>query len=87
VFLNTLKHEALAEQITYEEDVWHEKTTYLKKVIETLPPRCKEILLLKQDGMKYAEIASKLSLSIKTVEVQMGIAFTKIRKGFEDYQL
>ncbi len=85
LFFDTLKHEALAEQITYDENVWDEKTAYLVKVIETLPPRCKEILLLKQEGLKYAEIASKLNISIKTVEVQMGIAFTKIRKAFEDY--
>ncbi|MCF6361479.1 MAG: sigma-70 family RNA polymerase sigma factor [Cyclobacteriaceae bacterium] len=85
LFFDALKHEALAEQITYEEDVWHKKTAYLVKAIETLPPRCKEILLLKQEGLKYAKIASKLNISIKTVEVQMGIAFTKIRKAFEDY--
>ncbi len=85
IFFDTLRHEALAEQITYKEDVWNEKINHLKKTIETLPPRCKEILLLKQEGLKYAEIASILNLSIKTIEVQMGIAYTKIRKAFEGY--
>jgi len=60
----------------------------LKAIIETLPEKCKEILLLnKMDGLKYREIAIKLNISIKTVEAQMRIAFQKIREGFKDNPL
>ncbi|GAA3643858.1 RNA polymerase sigma factor [Flavivirga jejuensis] len=53
----------------------------VKHAIEQLPPRCKEIFLLsKKEGLTYVEIADYLNISQKTVENQMGIAFTIIRK-------
>ncbi|MEP5339168.1 MAG: RNA polymerase sigma-70 factor [Algibacter sp.] len=53
----------------------------VKQAIEQLPPKCKEIFLLsKKEGLTYAEIADYLNISQKTVENQMGIAFTIIRK-------
>ncbi|WP_103070430.1 RNA polymerase sigma factor [Aquimarina sediminis] len=61
------------------------KTKKILAVIEELPPRCKEILLLnKRDGVKYKEIAKKLGVSVKTVESQMRIAFQKIRNSFKN---
>jgi RNA polymerase sigma-70 factor (ECF subfamily) len=39
---------------------------------------------LKLQGLKYQEIAEQLDLSVKTVEAQMRIAFTKIREEFKD---
>jgi len=52
--------------------------------IEQLPPKCKEIFLLsKKEGLTYAEIAIYLNVSIKTVENQMCIAFSTIRKKME----
>lgn len=48
--------------------------------IEELPPRCKLIFrMVREDGLKYAEVATLLELSVKTVEVQMGRAFSKMR--------
>lgn len=53
----------------------------VKHAIEQLPPKCKEIFLLsKKEGLTYTEIADYLNISQKTVENQMGIAFTIIRK-------
>ncbi|WP_047417648.1 RNA polymerase sigma factor [Cellulophaga sp. Hel_I_12] len=52
--------------------------------IEQLPPKCKETFLLsKKDGLTYVEIAEYLNVSIKTVENQMSIAFSTIRKKME----
>jgi RNA polymerase sigma-70 factor (family 1) len=49
------------------------------KTINKLPPKCKAVFkLIKEDGLKYAEAAKILNLSIKTVENQMGIAYKKI---------
>ena len=60
----------------------------LKAIIETLPPKCKEILLLnKISGLKYKEISEHLHISQKTVETQMRVAYIKIRKGFDDDKL
>jgi RNA polymerase sigma-70 factor (family 1) len=50
------------------------------EAIEELPPRCKLIFrMVREDGLKYAEVATLLELSVKTVEVQMGRAFSKMR--------
>lgn len=55
--------------------------------INKLPEKCREIFILcKYEGLKYAEIASKLNISIKTVEMQMGIALKKLRNYLSDYQ-
>lgn len=80
--LDELKYEALTEVIAEDESLQAEKLRSLEIVIEGLPPRCREILNLKQQGLKYSEIAEKLDISIKTVEAQLRIAFSKIKKNF-----
>jgi RNA polymerase sigma-70 factor (ECF subfamily) len=56
--------------------------------INQLPDRCREIFLLcRFEGLKYSEIAEKLGISIKTVEMQMGIALKKLRDSLSDYQM
>jgi RNA polymerase sigma-70 factor (ECF subfamily) len=51
----------------------------VQKAIGNLPPRCQLIFkLVKEDGLKYREVAELLQLSIKTVENQMSIAVRKI---------
>lgn len=85
VFFNDLKEAALRESIVEDKDILEKRLIKLKSIIDSLPPRCKEIFELNKlgGGLKYTEIATKLNISIKTVEAQMGIAFQKIRKGFE----
>lgn len=53
----------------------------IKKAVNDLPPRCKLIFkLVKEDGLKYREVAELLQLSIKTVEAQMAIALRRLGK-------
>ena len=59
----------------------------INKAIQELPEKCREIFILcRFDGLKYGEIARKLGISIKTVEMQMGIALKKLRNNLSDYQ-
>ena len=54
----------------------------IQKAIESLPPRCRLIFkLIKEDGLKYKEVAELLNLSVKTVENQMAISFKKISEA------
>ena len=51
----------------------------IQKAVEKLPGKCRAVFrLVKDDGLKYAEAAHILNLSLKTVENQMGIALKKI---------
>ena len=51
----------------------------VQKAINELPPRCQLIFkLIKEDGLKYREVADLLHLSLKTIETQMAIAIRKI---------
>jgi RNA polymerase sigma factor (sigma-70 family) len=53
----------------------------IKKAINDLPPRCRLIFkLIKEDGLKYREVAELLQLSVKTVEAQMAIALRRLAK-------
>lgn len=55
--------------------------TLVEEAINSLPDTCKTIFTLaKKDGLSYKQISERLSLSVKTVEAQMGIAFRKIRE-------
>jgi RNA polymerase sigma-70 factor (ECF subfamily) len=43
--------------------------------IDGLPPRCREAFILyKFDGLSYAEIAARMGISTRTVEMQLQIA-------------
>ncbi len=43
--------------------------------INALPPRCREAFILyKFDGLSYAEVAERMGISVRTVEMQLQIA-------------
>ncbi|OWW25517.1 RNA polymerase sigma-70 factor [Zobellia sp. OII3] len=53
----------------------------IKREIENLPPKCKEVFLLsRNEGLTNLEIAHHLNVSIKTVEAQITKAFSTLRK-------
>ena len=83
--LDELKTSALKTRIHDDENEIQKKSKKLLMLVQNLPPRCKEILLLsKRDGLRYKEIALKLDISQKTVESQIRIAFQKIRAGYKN---
>jgi len=57
----------------------HEAVQAIEKAIDELPPRCKLIFcLVKDDKLKYKEIAELLHISVKTIDSQLAIALKKI---------
>ncbi len=65
------------EQLLMTEEMMRQ----IKQAVNDLPPRCRIIFkLIKEDGLKYREVADLLQLSVKTVEAQMAIALRRIGK-------
>jgi RNA polymerase sigma-70 factor, ECF subfamily len=55
----------------------------IARIIERLPEKCGKIFTMSRfEGLKYTEIAEKLSVSVKTVEANMGRALKEFRKEF-----
>jgi RNA polymerase sigma-70 factor (ECF subfamily) len=51
----------------------------IQRVVEHLPPRCKMIFkLVREDGLRYKEVAEILNISVHTIDIQMAIAIRKI---------
>jgi RNA polymerase sigma-70 factor, ECF subfamily len=80
-----------AEEMSYRQpespespsDVLNYKELQAKiaSILEKLPERCGQIFCMNRfEGLKYNEIAEKLSVSVKTVEANMGKALKEFRK-------
>lgn len=55
------------------------------EILAKLPERCGQIFYMNRfEGLKYTEIAEKLSVSIKTVESNMGKALKEFRKELQE---
>jgi RNA polymerase sigma-70 factor (ECF subfamily) len=53
----------------------------VREAIEGLSETCREVFQLSRDqGLKYAEIAAVLEISVKTVEKRMGLALAELRQ-------
>jgi RNA polymerase sigma-70 factor (ECF subfamily) len=63
-----------------------ELSEIIDKTLNQLPERCRQIFMMNRfDGMKYHEIADKLSVSVKTVEANMGKALKLFRINLKQY--
>ncbi|MBC7949971.1 MAG: RNA polymerase sigma-70 factor [Chitinophagaceae bacterium] len=63
----------------YDLMITSEMMAQMQHSIESLPPRCKMIFkLVREDGLKYKEVAEILNISVNTIDVQMAIAVKKI---------
>lgn len=83
-----LIHNNEASSPSHGESIMIEKELELRieKALRQLPPKCKAIFVLsRHEGLKYKEIAEYLKISAKTVENQMGIALSKLRKELQSY--
>lgn len=58
----------------------------IDKTLDELPERCSHIFRLNRfEGLRYNDIAEKLSISVKTVEANMGKALKMLRKNLKQY--
>ncbi|MCU4154647.1 RNA polymerase sigma-70 factor [Carboxylicivirga sp. A043] len=77
--INDAKDEAV--WMTFNENVYLQR---INNVIEELPEQRRRIFKMsRMDGLKYREIAEKLNISPKTVEVQMGKALKYLREQLQ----
>lgn len=76
-FLDTTVDEFAADP--YDLMITAEMMDRMRQAIDSLPPRCKMIFkLIREDGLKYKEVAEILNISVNTIDVQMAIAVKKI---------
>ena len=70
-------------------EVWFAETELqelIDKSIEKMPPRCSEIFKMSRfEGLKNQEIADKLNLSKRTVEIQISNALKTLRYDLRPY--
>jgi len=58
----------------------------IEMAIQSLPEKCRMIFELNRlEGLKYAQIAEKLGISIKTVEAQMSKALGIMKKHLREF--
>lgn len=75
ITIDIAEYEATPEQIMISSEMLKK----LNQAIDELPPRCKIIFkLIREDGLKYKEVAEILSLSVNTIDAQMAIAVKRI---------
>jgi len=85
---NYSKEIKLASSVSFtQEDVqYKELQKKINDAIDLLPEQCAKIFKMSRfDQLKYQEIADILSLSVKTVENQMGKALKLLRENMKDY--
>jgi RNA polymerase sigma-70 factor, ECF subfamily len=92
--LNHLRHERVAKEAepyatkseiieskAHSRMVEEEMRVAMRRAVDSLPDRCREIFeLSRTNGLKYLEIAALLGISVKTVEAQMGKALRVLRE-------
>lgn len=58
----------------------------IKSTLESLPPKRKLVFrMIKEEGLKYQDVANLLDLSVKTIETHMGLALKTLHENVEKY--
>lgn len=96
--LDRLKHKKVKEKFTdfrkqqekdytsYDIFVEQELRELIKQTMEKLPEQCRKVFVLNRiQNLKYKDVATKLGISVKTVEKQMSKALKVFREALKDY--
>ncbi|MDH7461893.1 RNA polymerase sigma-70 factor [Chitinophagaceae bacterium 26-R-25] len=71
-----------ADQTPEQKMITKELFKKIESAIDQLPPRCKMVFkLVREDGLKYKDVADILNISINTVDAQMVIAVRRISES------
>ncbi len=78
--IQELQYAAIAGIIEKDPEDTERRMQLLNQEIDKLPKKCKAVFLLaKKEGLAYKEIAERLNISIKTVEVHMSKAMLRLK--------
>lgn len=79
--------EPLTTSATDDDASTDEVARAVNEAVARLPMRCREIFLMsRQGGLTYSEIATRLGISVKTVETQMGRALKALRVSLASFR-
>jgi RNA polymerase sigma-70 factor (ECF subfamily) len=86
-YLEYLKIYSTIHNLETENEVhFNECRKIIDQVVESLPPKRKEVYRLKKEkGMSHLDIADRLGISVKTVETHLNLALKEIRNRLRDY--
>lgn len=81
-FLELTDTDYVLQAATPEQDlIYREMLALVNQAIAELPPKCRMIFrLIREDGLRYKEVAQILNISVNTVDAQMAIAVKRILK-------
>ncbi|MEQ9415893.1 MAG: sigma-70 family RNA polymerase sigma factor, partial [Cyclobacteriaceae bacterium] len=83
------KHEGIVkmdfDMLTEDSEVW-DLISRIDTVFSNLPNKTVEVFQLsRKEGLTYSEIAERMAISVKTVEMHMSKALAAFRKGLKDF--
>ena len=59
----------------------------IKATLDSLPPKRRIVFrMIKEEGLKYQDVANLLDLSVKTVETHMGLALKTLHENITRYK-
>jgi RNA polymerase sigma-70 factor, ECF subfamily len=88
-YAESLKNDSQDAQFINQPDEmgYRELNRVIDETLKQLPERCSRVFCLNRfEGKKYREIAVILSVSVKTVEADMGKALQLFRKTLKEYK-
>ena len=79
--LEQISLDTMSPELTF---IAREQLQQLQTSINNLPYKCRMVFrLVKEDGLKYKDVAQLLEISVKTVEAHMTLAYSRIIDCFE----
>jgi RNA polymerase sigma-70 factor (family 1) len=58
----------------------------IRSTVDSLPPKRKLVFrMIKEEGLKYQDVANLLDLSVKTIETHMGLALKTLHENIKKY--